>query len=80
MLFLSHQTKEFFFKQSGKIVYSNLDSAKTPVPHNNNDITIDCSANENNYDKFIPANSTDSEYDTIEDPILFPQKHLNDLI
>ena len=69
-----------FFKQSGKIVYSNLDLAKTLIPHNNNAITIDCNANENNSDKFIPANSTDSEYNTMEDPILFSQKHLNDLI
>ena len=41
---------------------------------------IDCSANEDNSDKFISINSTDSEYDTTEDPILFSQKHLNDLI
>ena len=41
---------------------------------------IDCSANEDNSDEFISPNSTDSEYDTRKDPILFSQKHLNDLI
>ena len=41
---------------------------------------IDCSADEDNSNKFISSNSTDSEYDTTEDHILFSQKHLNDLI
>ena len=39
---------------------------------------IDFSANEDNSDKFISANSTDSEYDTTENPFLF--SHLNGLI
>ena len=50
------------------------------VPPQNGLDDIDFSANEDNFDKFISANSTDSEYDTIQDPILFSQKHLNDLI
>ena len=33
-----------------------------------------------NSDKFVSANSIDSDYDITEDPILFSQKHLNDLI
>ena len=41
---------------------------------------IDCSANKDNFNEFISANSTDSKYDTTEDPILFLRKHLNDLI
>ena len=41
---------------------------------------INCSANEGNFDEFISANSSDSEYYTTENPILFSQKHLNDLI
>ena len=36
---------------------------------------IHCSANKDNFDKFISANFTDSEYDTTEDPILFSRKH-----
>ena len=39
-----------------------------------------CSANKDNFDKFISANSTDVKYDTTEDPILFSQKHRNHLI
>ena len=51
-----------------KISYPNLDSARTTVPHNDSmpppvpilrlDV-IGCSANEDNSDKFIFANSTD---------------------
>ena len=41
---------------------------------------IYCSANEYNSEEFISTNSTDSEYDTIKYPILFSQKHLNDLL
>ena len=41
---------------------------------------IDCSSNESNSNRFIFANSTDSEYDTTEDPIVFSQKHLNNQI
>ena len=51
-----------------------------PVPPQDGLDAIDCSANEDSSDKFISANSTDSEYDTTEDPILFSKKHLNDLI
>ena len=37
-------------------------------------------ANEADFDEFVSANSTYFGYDTIEDPILFSQKHVNDLI
>ena len=73
-----------------KIAYTNLDSARTPVSHDESMAppvspqdelgAIDCSANEENSNKFISTNSSNSEYDTTEDPILFAQKHLNDLI
>ena len=48
-----------------------------PVPPQDGLDAIDCSANKDNSDKFISANSTDFEYDTTEDPILFSQKRLN---
>ena len=38
----------------------------------------DSSADEDNSDELISSNYID--YDTTEDPILFSQKHLNDLI
>ena len=90
MLFCLTKTKSFFFKQKDKIAYPNLDSARTPVPHDESmppsvppqddlDI-IDCNVNKGNSDEFIFAKFTDSEYDTTEDPILFSQTHLNDLI
>ena len=51
-----------------------------PVPPQDGLDAIDCSANEDNSDEFISANSIDSEYDTRKDSILFSRKHLNDLI
>ena len=82
------KTKGFSFKQRDKITYPNLDSARTPVPHDDSlpppvpplhelD-TTDSSTDEHNSDGLISSNYTDS--DTTEDPILFSQKHLNDLI
>ena len=82
------KTKGFFFKQRDKITYSNLDSARTPVPHDDTMPppvpplhgldTTNSSTDEHNSDELISSNYTDS--DTTEDPILFSQKHLNDLI
>ena len=70
--FFLTKTKSFFFKQRHKIAYPNLDSARTQVPHNMSmplpvlpqDFldAIDCSANEDNVNKFISAKYTDSEY------------------
>ena len=51
-----------------------------PVPPQDGLDAIDSSADEDNSEKFISANSTDSEYNTTEDSILFSQKHLNNLI
>ena len=51
-----------------------------PLPPQNGLDAIYCSANEDNFEEFISANSTDSEYDTTENPILFSQKYLSDLI
>ena len=84
------KTKGFSFKQKDKIAYPNSDSAITsvshdesispPVPPQDGLDALDCSANEDNSEEFISANSTNSENNTTEDPILFSQKHLNDLI
>ena len=84
------KTKSFSFKQRDQIAYHNSDLAITPVPHDETMPppmlsqdwldAINCSANEGNFDEFISANSSDSEYYTTENPILFSQKHLNDLI
>ena len=73
-----------------KIAYLNLDSTRisvphdksipTPVPPQNGLDAIDCSANENNSDEFVFANSTDSEYDATEDPTFFSKKQLYDQI
>ena len=52
----------------------------SPVPPQDGLDAIDCSDNKDNSDKFVSANSIDSDYDITEDPILFSQKHLNDLI
>ena len=82
------KTKGFSFKQRDKITYPNLDSASTLVPHDDSmpppvppqhglDAT-DSSTDEDNSDGLTSSNYTDS--DTTEDPILFLQKHLNDLI
>ena len=82
------KTKGFSFKQRDKITYPNLDSARTPVPCDDSmpppvpsqhelDAT-DGNADEDNSDGLISSNYTNS--DTTEDPILFSQKHLNDLI
>ena len=82
------KTKGFSFKQRDKITYPNLNSARTPVPHGDSmpppvppqhglDAT-DSSTDEGNSDGLTSSNYTDS--DTTEDPILFLQKHLNDLI
>ena len=75
-------------KQRDKISYPNLHSARTPVPHDDSMPppvpplhgldTTDSSTDEHNSDGLISSNYTDS--DTTEDPILFSQKHLNDLI
>ena len=81
------KTKGFSFKQRDKITYPNLDSARIPVPHDNSmpppvppqhglDAT-DSSADEDNFDGLTSSNYKD--FDTNEDPILFSQKHLNDL-
>ena len=69
--------KGFSFKERDKVTYPNLDSARTPVPHDDSMPppvpplhgldTTDSSTDEHNSD-------------TIEDLILFSQKHLNDLI
>ena len=48
-----------------------------PVPPQDGLDAINCSANKDNANKVVSANSTDSEYDTTEDPILFSHKHLN---
>ena len=50
------------------------------MPLQNGLDAIDCSANEDNSDELISANSTDFEYETTKDPTIFSQKHLNDLI
>ena len=49
-----------------------------PVPPQHRLHDVDSSADEDNSDGFSSSNYTDS--DTTEDPILFSQKHLNDLI
>ena len=49
-----------------------------PVPPQVN--VIGCSVNEDNSNKFIFANSTNSESNTTENAILFSQKHVNDQI
>ena len=82
------KTKGFFFKQRDKIAYPNSDIARTPVLHDESMPlpvppqdgldAFDCNANEDNSDIFISANSTDSEYDTTENPNLFSLEHLND--
>ena len=81
------KTKGFSFKQKDKITYPNLDSARTPVthddsmppplPHQHGLDATNNSADEDNSDGLTSFNYTDS--DTTEDPILFSQKHLNDL-
>ena len=73
------KTKCFFFKQRGKIAYPNLDLARTPVSHDESMSpsvplqdgrgAIDCSANKDNSDELIFADSADSEYDTTEDSV-----------
>ena len=70
-----------------KIAYPNLDSARTPVPHNESMPrpvspkdgldAIDSSADENDCDEFISLDSADSKYNSTENLILFSQKHLN---
>ena len=72
------KVKGLFLKQRDKIAYPNLDSARTSVSHDESvppqdglDV-IDSSVDEDNFNKFISANSTDS--DTTEDPILFLQE------
>ena len=75
-------------KQRDKITYRNLDSARTPVPHNYSMpptlpsqrelVVTDSSAVEDHTNELISSNYIDS--DTTEDPILFSQKHLNNLI
>ena len=55
------------------------ESIPPSVPPQDGLDAIDCSANENNSEKFISANSTNSVYDTTGDPIVFSQKYLNDL-
>ena len=65
-----------------------MDSARTPVPHNDSKtptlpsqrelVVTDSSAVEDHTDELISFNYIDS--DTTEDPILFSQKHLNNLI
>ena len=65
-----------------------MDSARAPVPHDDSMPppvpplhgldTTDSSTDEHNSDGLISSNYTD--FDTTEDPILFSQKHLNDLI
>ena len=70
------------------MTYCNLDSARTPVPHNGSMpptlpsqrelVATDSSAVEDHTNELISSNYIDS--DTTEDPILFSQKHLNNLI
>ena len=48
-----------------------------PLPHQHGLDATDNSADEDNSDGLTSFNYTDS--DTTEDPILFSQKHLNDL-
>ena len=82
------KTKGFSFEQRDKITYSSLDSARTlvshddsmppPVPPQHGLDAIDNSADEDNSDGLTSSNYTDS--DTTENPILFSQKHLNNLI
>ena len=86
--FCLNKTKGFSFKQRDKITYPNLDSARTPVSHDDTmpppvptqhglDAT-DSSADGDNSNGLISSSYTNS--DTTEDLILFSQKHLNDLI
>ena len=87
-IFVLPKQRIFFFKQRDKITYPNLDSARTPVPHDDSMPppvpplhgldTTDSSTDKHNSDGLISSNYTDS--DTTEDPILFSQKHLNGLI
>ena len=75
------KTKGFSLKQRDKIANPNLDSAKTPAPHDQSMPplvpskdgldAIGCSANKDNSDRFISVNSTGSEYNTIVDPSYF---------
>ena len=70
------------------MTYCNLDSARTPVPHNGSMpptlpsqrelVATDSSAVEDHTNELISSYYIDS--DTTEDPILFSQKHLNNLI
>ena len=73
------KTKGFSFEQRDKIIYPNLDLARTPVPHDDSmpppmplqhglDAT-DSNADENNSNELISSNYT--ETDTTEDPISF---------
>ena len=65
-----------------------MDSARTPIPHDDSMpptlpsqrelVATDSSAVEDHTDELISSNYIDS--DTTEDPILFSQKHLNNLI
>ena len=88
-IFLSSKQRAFPLNRD-KITYRNLDSAKTPVspdksisllvsPKDGLD-AIHSNADEFNSNEFISVNSTDSEYNSKENPIFFSQKHLNDLI
>ena len=55
-------------------------SMEPPVSPKDELDAIDSSADEDDCDKFISVNSTDSEYNFTENPILLSYKHLNDLI
>ena len=80
------KTKGLFFKQQDKITYPNLDSARTPVPHDepmppsmfpkDGPDAIDSSGDEDYRDEVISVNSTDSEYNSTKNLTLFSQKHL----
>ena len=66
-----------------------MNSARTPVPHDESMPQpaspkdgldgIDSSAGGDDCEKFICVNSTDSQYNSTENSIIFSQKHLNDL-
>ena len=77
---LNRETKKHNTNLDSASFFSHDESMPPLVPLQDGLDAIYCSANEDNSDKFISTNFTDSEYNTTEDSILFLQKYLYDLI